>query len=93
MIIDSEGQSHSFSYKDIKLKEKGYFHSSYSDAKYPINWSMEIPKIDLNINIKSNLKDQEHRNQYPYYEGSVSINGKFADKKIAGKGYMELVGY
>ena len=93
VIIDSEGQSHSFSYKDIKLKEKGYFHSSYSDAKYPINWSMEIPKIDLNINIKSNLKDQEHRNQYPYYEGSVSINGKFADKKIAGKGYMELVGY
>ena len=54
---------------------------------------MEIPKIKLKINIKAAVKDQEHHISYPYYEGAVKVTGNFAEEKIAGKGYMELVGY
>ena len=54
---------------------------------------MEIPKLKLKINIKAAIRDQEHHNSYPYYEGAVKIDGHFAEEKIQGKGYMELVGY
>lgn len=93
VIIDSEGQKHSFSHKDIKLNEKSHFHSTYSDSNYPISWGMEISKLKLKINIKAAVKDQEHHNAYPYYEGAVKIDGSFDNEKIDGKGYMELVGY
>jgi predicted secreted hydrolase len=39
------------------------------------------------------MKDQEHKNKYPYYEGAVSVKGKLAKQKLAGTGYVELVGY
>jgi predicted secreted hydrolase len=54
---------------------------------------MEIPKLDLKVKIKPLVKEQEHQNNYPYYEGAIEVNGEFSKNKITGKGYMELVGY
>jgi predicted secreted hydrolase len=93
VIIDAAGEKHPFTAQDIILNSTEKFKSKYSGAEYPISWTMEIPKLDLKVKIKPLLKDQEHQNNYPYYEGAIEVNGEFSKNKITGKGYMELVGY
>ena len=93
VIIDASGEKHPFTAQDIILHSTEKFRSKYSGAEYPISWTMEIPKLNLKVKIKPLLKEQEHHNNYPYYEGAVEVNGEFSKNKIIGKGYMELVGY
>lgn len=93
VIIDAAGDKHPFTAQDIILNSTEKYKSKYSKAEYPVSWSMEIPKIKLKMKIKPALKEQEHQNNYPYYEGAIRVEGDFAETKISGKGYMELVGY
>jgi predicted secreted hydrolase len=93
VIIDAAGEKHPFTAQDIVLNSTEKFKSKHSGAEYPVSWTMEIPKLDLKVKIKPLLKEQEHQNNYPYYEGAIEVNGEFSKNKITGKGYMELVGY
>ena len=69
--------------------------SPHTKAAYPADWTLTLPEGVLNIT--PDFPDQELYNlrsiSASYWEGSVSITGKFQGKKVSGKGYVELVGY
>ena len=92
-IVDAQGEKFDFNLNDVKLKVLDTFKSPYNGSVYPIAWQFKIPKIKVDIKIRPYVRNQEHNNSYPYYEGAVEVQGKFADKSIRGKGYLELVGY
>ena len=72
-----------------------FWTSPHTKATYPAGWTLTLPEGVLNI--IPDFPDQELYNlrsiSGSYWEGSVSITGKFQGKKVAGKGYVELVGY
>ena len=39
------------------------------------------------------LADQELRTTPSYWEGAVDVSGARAGRRVAGRGYVELVGY
>jgi predicted secreted hydrolase len=45
------------------------------------------------VSVRPVLADQELRTTPDYWEGAVDVSGTRAGQNIAGRGYVELVGY
>jgi predicted secreted hydrolase len=62
-------------------------------ARYPARWHLTVPKLNLDVVILPRLANQELNTSTRYWEGASTVNGTRDNKKIAGKAYVELVGY
>ncbi len=82
-------------YFDIGVRDTG--KSKASGAEYPSSWYIRIPLLGIEVDVKSNLPDQEMRTSastgVTYWEGSVSVKGTKGGNPIEGQGYVELTGY
>lgn len=83
------------SYFDIAVRDT--WKSKASGAEYPSIWRIRIPLLGIEVDVKSNLPDQEMRTTastgVTYWEGSVSVKGTKGGNPIEGQGYVELTGY
>lgn len=92
-IIDKNGNQ--TQYKKAKITEAGKFwKSSKTKAKYPLSWKIEIENGGIIIETEALLKDQEMIfGQINYWEGPMKVSAVIKNKKVKGRGFMELVGY
>jgi predicted secreted hydrolase len=71
--------------------------SDVTGAKYPVAWSMEIPKLGLKLAAKTRLKSQElvggSKIAPSYWEGAIVIEGTRGGMSVRGVGYLEMTGY
>ena len=58
------------------------------DLKLPLNWIIELPKLQKRWTIGTPYPNQWMAAQFPYWEGIVTVDGG-----KSGMGYMELTGY
>lgn len=76
---------------------KRHWKSPHTGGIYPAAWVIEIPKLDLIVEVHPTLKDQEMRTEEStgvnYWEGSVKAIGQNSGQPVAGRGYTELTGY
>jgi predicted secreted hydrolase len=89
----------------LRHLDRGYFEvgvlntwkSKASGAVYPSAWKIKIPLLGIEVDVRSNLPDQEMRTAastgVTYWEGSVSVKGTKGGSPIDGQGYVELTGY
>jgi predicted secreted hydrolase len=54
---------------------------------------VRVPSLKLDVDIRPRLADQELNTNPRYWEGAATISGTRADAKVAGRAYVELVGY
>lgn len=82
-------------HKDIEIAASGEsWVSPKSKAIYPLEWKVYIPSNDLELSLKAKIKDQEMLfGSINYWEGPLTVAGRFGQKNIKGVGFMELVGY
>ncbi|HEY5774516.1 MAG TPA: lipocalin-like domain-containing protein, partial [Xanthomonadales bacterium] len=57
----------------------------------PLRWRVSLPQIGRQFEIRATIENQWMAVDFPYWEGTVTINGSGPDN--SGKGYMELTGY
>jgi predicted secreted hydrolase len=57
----------------------------------PLHWRVSLPQVGRQFEIQATIEDQWMAVDFPYWEGSVTINGSGPGNR--GKGYMELTGY
>lgn len=57
-------------------------------AVYPAGWRLRIRSEGLDLTVAPLLADQELDVSFRYWEGAVAVGGS-----VAGRGYVELVGY
>lgn len=74
------------------------WHSVASNADYPIEWTISIPSLEIELAMSTPLLDQEMgavpRGASPaYWEGAVRFRGTRRARHIEGKGYLEMLGY
>ena len=60
---------------------------------YPGAWRLRAPALALDVEVTPLLPDQELRGPPRYWEGAVEVRGVRAGAALAGRGYVELVGY
>jgi predicted secreted hydrolase len=66
-------------------------------AKYPVAWSMEIPRLGFKLTANTRLKSQElaggSKIAPSYWEGAIGIVGTRNGASVRGVGYLEMTGY
>jgi predicted secreted hydrolase len=83
---------------DFRLVPTGeIWTSGVTGAKYPVAWSMEIPRLGLKLAATTRLKSQElaggSKLAPNYWEGAIGIEGTRGGASVRGLGYLEMTGY
>ena len=74
------------------------WHSVVSNADYPIQWTISIPSLQIELAMSTPLPGQEMPfvrggGTPTYWEGASRFQGTRQGRSVEGKGYVELLGY
>ena len=91
--ISATGKTQTMSRDDWKINVLNTWHSPESQADYPSQWHIEIPKLSLTLDGKPLMANQELNVSRTYWEGAVSFTGNHKNHPVTAKGYIEMSGY
>jgi predicted secreted hydrolase len=96
--VDARGKTIHLTAVDFRLVPTGEtWTSGVTGAKYPVAWSMELPKLGLKLAATTRLKSQEltgaSKLAPSYWEGAIAIEGTRGGASVRGVGYLEMTGY
>lgn len=96
-LVLSDGSVVPLHHGDFRVEAKGSWKSPRSGAVYPMGWKITVPSVDLSLDVREELKDQElitaHSTRVTYWEGSVVVDGRQGTSAVTGVGYVEMTGY
>ncbi len=82
---------------DFKISPFLWWRSPITRARYPVAWTVEIPRRGLKLQVRAAIDNQELRGGGPglaYWEGAVVVKGTGpGGASVEGRGYLELTGY
>lgn len=88
-----DGRQESLKWLLLKQGEK-VWESEKTKARYPLSWRIEIPERNIVLDVSAPIKNQEIIfGSINYWEGPLIVSGMMGNSKVAGVGFMELVGY
>ncbi|MFQ3616752.1 MAG: lipocalin-like domain-containing protein [Cyanobacteriota bacterium] len=93
-FVSASGETTHLNHNDWTIRVLKTWKSPRSKAIYPAQWQIRIPKLDLVLEGRSLLADQElNTSTATYWEGATAFEGTRQDQPIQGTGYVELTGY
>jgi predicted secreted hydrolase len=96
-FVNALGGARHLSKEDFKIEIVKKWKSPRTGATYPCRWRFRVMPFNMDLNISSDLPDQElitqKSTQVIYWEGSVSAKGIGSGNALEGKGYAEMTGY
>ena len=92
VVVAPDGTVTHFDADSVRLQPLRWWQSP-EGGEYPIAWEMDIEKTGLKIRIDPVLADQELDLSVRYWEGAVDAVATRNQRKIKGRGYVELTGY
>lgn len=87
-----DGSVHPLASGDVQIEVKDTWQSPRG-GRYPARWQMRVPSLNLDVDIQPRLADQELDTRPRYWEGAATISGTRNGNAVAGRAYVELVGY
>ena len=90
--VDADGRARPLSRGDVRIEVLEY-RTDERGTRYPSRWRLVSPALGLDVNIHPVVADQELVTSPRYWEGAVDVSGTRAGRPLAGRGYVELVGY
>ena len=91
-FINKDGEVEKLRDSDVKIITTDFWKSDLTKV-YPSGWDIKVSKVNLAVKIKPMMKDQQLKLFTSYWEGAVQAWGTLKNRKITGKGYVELTGY
>jgi len=92
-LIAADGGARRLARDEVALEVLDHWTSPASGVRYPARWRLAVPSADLSLEIAPRLAGQELIVGTRYWEGAVRVEGRAGGHPIAGRGYVELVGY
>jgi predicted secreted hydrolase len=90
--VDPAGGVRPLGNGDVRIDVQRYWESPRG-GRYPAQWQLRIPALDLRLEVTPLLADQELDTAPRYWEGAVSARGEQRGTPLGARGYAELVGY
>lgn len=91
-FVDAQGRSKHLRLDDFDLRPGRTWTSSRTGATYPVEWSVRVPSLDIDIKVTTRLDSQElagkNKSSPTYWEGAIDVRGSHS-----GSGYLEMTGY
>ena len=91
-VMAEDGAHIALNNEQVRLKPTKWWTSPRTRASYPVAWALNVPSLDLDLQIRATLADQEQPLSVVYWEGSVEVVDR-ASGEINGSGYLEMTGY
>ena len=96
-FVGTDGQVLHLTSGDFRLTPGRTWRSDDTGAEYPVEWAVEVPSLDLRLDVRPRLDAQEvtsERGYMPvYWEGAVTYSGRRIGRPVEGHGYLEMTGY
>jgi len=96
-IIFPDGRDEHLPLNTFQIEIQKRWKSRKSGATYPSGWSVKVPGRQIELTLAPTAEDQEliteASTRVTYWEGSVSVDGKYRGTPVKGMGYVELTGY
>lgn len=96
--IDAKGNARHLSVNDFRLTPgSSTWTSPQTGGRYPLDWSIAIASMGLDVQVSTPLQQQEITNKSKhspdYWEGAIDIQGTKSNRAVHGVGYLEMTGY
>jgi predicted secreted hydrolase len=97
-FVDASGKSTHLRSADFTLQPAGEIWTSpLTGAPYPTHWKVTIPKLSIDLEVKTPLASQELTGKTAfapnYWEGAIVLSGRRNQQPLRGVGYLEMTGY
>ncbi|MBU3914202.1 carotenoid 1,2-hydratase, partial [bacterium] len=69
-LVNPDGTIKHLTQQLYRVTPLEFWKSPETGIQYPIRWSIEIPTIDLRLEVKPYIKNQEHKHNFVYWEGA-----------------------
>jgi predicted secreted hydrolase len=96
-LITSDGSVVAIRRDQMRIASHRRWKSKRSSATYPLDWTIVIPTLGINLDLKALVDNQELVTRastgVTYWEGAVSTSGSFGNMAVSGEGYVEMTGY
>jgi predicted secreted hydrolase len=90
--VEPSGASRPLTAEEVAIDVLDHWSNAQA-SRYPSSWRIRVPSLSLELSVHPVLADQEIRSTPVYWEGAVDASGTRAGAAVAGRGYVELVGY
>lgn len=95
--VASDGRSRFMDAHDFNLTPGVTWRSPHTHARYPVAWRIEVPSLNLRLEVRTPLNNQELVSKSAfsptYWEGAIRVKGTESGKTVEGVGYLEMTGY
>jgi len=97
-FVDANGAAAELLRSDFVLEPAGAsWTSPATHARYPIEWKVSVPKLNLELHASTSLASQEltavPKIAPSYWEGAIGLSGHKGSRTGRGVGYLEMTGY
>ena len=92
-LVYPDGRQLRIGTKDFTLTPTRQWTSPESGATYPSGWDITFPELQIDLQVKPLIPNQEFRASFTYWEGAVRASGQIDGAAVGGHGYVELTGY
>jgi len=92
-LVAADGTARRLEAADVQAEPLAHWTSPHSGVRYPARWRLSVPSAEMRLEIEPRLADQELMVGTRYWEGAVKVAGSSGGRAVAGRGYVELVGY
>ena len=96
-FVDARGGAVHIEAAEFSLEPGRIWQSPDSGARYPVEWTVRVPKLEIELRCAPAMDSQEmftRGSAAPtYWEGAVRYEGTRGGEPVAGVGYLEMTGY
>jgi predicted secreted hydrolase len=95
--VDARGRARQLTSAAFELRPTRTWTSPETRGTYPVEWSIRIPPLDLEVELRPLLDGQElvstTGSRTVYWEGAIDVAGTRQGRPIRATGYLEMTGY
>ncbi|MFD0897425.1 lipocalin family protein [Loigolactobacillus binensis] len=94
-VLHPNGTQQVVAVEPIMSNATAVWTSPDSDYRYPTQWLVDIPELDLHLTVTCAPKEQEllfSLKELSHYEAASTISGTYKGEPITGNCYVELIG-
>jgi predicted secreted hydrolase len=96
-LITSGGSVIHLRREQMRITPLARWKSPKSGATYPVRWRVELPSLDVALDVRPVMESQElithGSTRVTYWEGACDVSGTFGGSPVRGDAYVEMTGY
>jgi predicted secreted hydrolase len=94
LYVAGDGETKPLDAEAIELEATDYWQSPRTEVRYPLDWRLRIPSLDIDLSLEALRQDSEGVAWAPFWMGPIDLlSSSRSASQLSGVGTMTLNGY